>query len=93
MASISHFAVGAANLLATESTSTVLLMFLYPDKCNTLLAMRLQLRHETWPAMRVITLGKRKVPVLPVAKKPAAPRPSSTAPAAKCGLIREDEAD
>ena len=31
----------------------------------------------TWPAMRVISLGIRTVPVLSVAKKLAAPRPSS----------------
>ena len=47
----------------------------------------------TWPAMRVISLGIRTVPVLSVAKKLAAPRPTPTAPAAKCGLIRQDEAD
>ena len=46
-----------------------------------------------WPAMRVISLGIRTVPVLSVAKKLAAPRPTPTAPAAKCGLIRQDEAD
>ena len=49
--------------------------------------------HTSWPAMRVISLGIRTVPVLSVAKKLAAPRPTSTAPAAKCGLIRQDEAD
>ena len=43
--------------------------------------------------MRVISLGIRTVPVLSVAKKFAAPRPTPTAPAAKCGLIRQDEAD
>ena len=43
--------------------------------------------------MRVISLGIRTVPVLSVAKKLAAPRPTPTAPAAKCGLIRQDEAD
>ena len=47
----------------------------------------------SWPAMRVISLGIRTVPVLSVAKKLAAPRPTPTAPAAKCGLIRQDEAD
>ena len=46
-----------------------------------------------WPAMRVISLGIRTVPVLSVAKKLAAPRPTPTASAAKCGLIRQDEAD
>ena len=46
-----------------------------------------------WPAMRVISLGIRTVPVLSVAKKLAAPRPTPTAPAAKCGLFRQDEAD
>ena len=46
-----------------------------------------------WPAMRVISLGIRTVPVLSVAKKLAVPRPTPTAPAAKCGLIRQDEAD
>ena len=48
---------------------------------------------KSWPAMRVISLGIRTVPVLSVAKKLAAPRPTPTAPAAKCGLIRQDEAD
>ena len=48
---------------------------------------------STWPAMRVISLGIRTVPVLSVAKKLAAPLPTSTAPAAKCGLISQDEAD
>ena len=43
--------------------------------------------------MGVISLGIRTVPVLSVAKKLAAPRPTPTAPAAKCGLIRQDEAD
>ena len=47
----------------------------------------------SWPAMRVISLGIRTVPVLSVAKKLAAPRPTPTAQAAKCGLIRQDEAD
>ena len=47
----------------------------------------------SWPAMRVISLGIRTVPVLSVAKKLAALRPTPTAPAAKCGLIRQDEAD
>ena len=47
----------------------------------------------SWPAMRVISLGIRTVPVLSVAKKLAAPRPTPTAPAAKCGLIKQDEAD
>ena len=46
-----------------------------------------------WPAMRVISLGIRTVPVLSVAKKFAAARPTPTAPTAKCGLIRQDEAD
>ena len=32
---------------------------------------------RAWPAMRVISLGKRTVPVLSVAKKLSAPRPSS----------------
>ena len=41
--------------------------------------------------MRVISLGIRTVPVLSVAKKLAAPRPTPTAPAAKCGLIKQDE--
>ena len=35
LAGISHFAVGGANLLATESTGPVLLLLLYTDKCNT----------------------------------------------------------
>ena len=48
---------------------------------------------RSWPAMRVISLGIRTVPVLSVAKKLAAPRPTPTAPAAKCGLIKQDEAD
>ena len=48
---------------------------------------------HAWPAMRVISLGIRTVPVLSVATKLAAPRPTPTAPAAKCGLIRKDEAD
>ena len=50
---------------------------------------------HAWPAMRVISLGIRTVPVLSVAKKLAAPRPrpAPTAPAAKCELIRQDEAD
>ena len=48
---------------------------------------------DAWPAMRVISLGIRTVPVLSVAKKLAAQRPTPTAPAAKCGLIRQDEAD
>ena len=48
---------------------------------------------QTWPAMRVISLGIRTVPILSVAKKLAAPRPTPTALAAKCGLIRQDEAD
>ena len=43
--------------------------------------------------MRVISLGIRTVPVLSVAKKLAAPRPTPTAPAAKCGLIKQDKAD
>ena len=57
------------------------------------------LQHEghgqcsSWPAMRVISPGIRTVPVLSVAKKLTAPRPTPTAPAAKCGLIRQDEAD
>ena len=46
-----------------------------------------------WPAMRVISLGIRTVPVLSIAKKLAAPWPTLTAPAAKCGLIRQDDAD
>ena len=48
-----------------------------------------------WQAMRVISLGIRTVPVLSIARKLAAPRPTptSTAPAAKCGLIRQDEED
>ena len=37
--------------------------------------------------MRVTSLGIRTVPVLSVAKKLVAPRPSPAAPAAKCGLI------
>ena len=43
--------------------------------------------------MRVFSPGIRTVPVLSVAKKPAAPRPTSTStgPAAKCALIRQDE--
>ena len=41
----------------------------------------------SWPAMHVISLGIRTVPVLSVAKKLAAPRPTPTALAAKCGLI------
>ena len=53
----------------------------------------LHLSKISWPAMRVISLGIRTVPVLSVAKKLAAPRPTPTAPAAKCGLIRQDEAD
>ena len=50
---------------------------------------------RTWPAMRVFSLGIRTVPVLLVAKKLAAPRPTPTAPAAKCELIspRQDEVD
>ena len=48
---------------------------------------------QAWPAMRVISLGIRTVPVLSVAKKLAAPLPAPTASAAKCGLIRRDEAD
>ena len=48
---------------------------------------------KAWPAMRVISLGIRTVPVLSVAKKLAAQWPTPTAPAAKCGLIRQDEAD
>ena len=47
----------------------------------------------SWPEMRAISLGMRTVPVLSVAKKLAAPRPTPTAPAAKCGLIRHDEVD
>ena len=43
--------------------------------------------------MRVISLGIRMVLVLSVAKKLAAPRRTPTAPAAKWGLIRQDEAD
>ena len=43
--------------------------------------------------MCVISLGIKTVPVLSVAKKLAAPRPTPTAPAAKCGLIGQDEAD
>ena len=49
--------------------------------------------YNPWPAMCVISLGIRTVPVLSVAKKLAAPRPTPTASAAKCGLIRQDEAD
>ena len=41
--------------------------------------------------MRIISLGIRTVPVPSVAKKLAAPRRASTALAAKCGLIRQDE--
>ena len=44
-------------------------------------------------SMRVISLGIRVVPVLSVAMKLAAPRPTPTAPAAKCGVILQDEAD
>ena len=57
--------------------------------------LRLLKSGATWPAMRVISLDIRTVPVLSVAKKLAAPRPTPdpTAPAAKCGLIRQDEAD
>ena len=47
----------------------------------------------SWPAMRVISLGIRLVPVLPVAKKLAAPRRAPTAPVAKCWQIRQDEAE
>ena len=43
--------------------------------------------------MRVINLGIRTLPVLSVAKKLAAQRPTPTAPAAKRRLIRQDEAD
>ena len=43
--------------------------------------------------MRVISLVIRTVPVLSDAKKLAAPRPTPTAPAVKCGLIGQDEAD
>ena len=43
--------------------------------------------------MHVINLGTRTVPVFSVAKKLAAPRRAPTAPAAKCGLIRQDETD
>ena len=39
----------------------------------------------TWPAMRVISLGIRTVPASSVGKKLAAQRPTSTAPAEKCG--------
>ena len=52
-----------------------------------------QTAKNSWPAMRVISLGIRTVPVLSVAKKLAAPRPTPTAPAAKCGLMKQDEAD
>ena len=48
---------------------------------------------DTSPAMRVISLGIRTVPVLSVAKKLAAPRPTPTAPAVKYGLNRQDGAD
>ena len=37
--------------------------------------------------------GYKTAPVLSVAKKLAALRPTPTAPAANCGLIRQDEAD
>ena len=61
------------------------------DKCKN---VSLTIAHfASWPAMRVINLGIRTLPVLSVAKKLAAPRPTPTAPAAKCGLIRQDEAD
>ena len=50
-------------------------------------------RSPSWPAMRVISLGIRTIPVLSVAKKLAAPRRAPTGPAAKCGPIRQDEAD
>ena len=37
----------------------------------------------SWPAMRVVSLGIRTVPVLSVAKKLAAPPTAWTAPAVK----------
>ena len=43
--------------------------------------------------MRVISLGMRTVYVLSVDKKLAAPRPTSIAPGANGGLIRQDEAN
>ena len=64
-----------------------------PWPCPDQFSICLQWRCVPWPAMRVISLGKRTVPVLSVAKKLAAPRPTPTAPAVKCGLIRQDEAD
>ena len=73
----------------TERAATVWLRAVSPFRIEK----GLDLSFATWPAMRVISLGIRTVPVLSVAKKLAAPRPTPTAPAAKCGLIRQDEAD
>ena len=46
-----------------------------------------------WPGMRVISLSIRTATVFSVPKEFAAAQAASTAPAAKCGLIRQDEAD
>ena len=67
--------------------------FLPPHRNLGLLQIGWAPAFVAWPAMRVISLGIRTVPVLSVAKKLAAPRPTPTAPAAKCGLIRQHEAD
>ena len=54
---------------------------------NSASAHVVDIGQKPWPAIRVISLGIRTVPVLSVAKKLAAPRPIPTAPAAKCGHI------
>ena len=76
----------------THTHTRTLVMSLYNKRDDFPFAIHNYPHLDTWPAMRVISLGIRTVPVLSAAKKLAAPRPTPTAPVAKCGLIRQDEA-
>ena len=55
----------------------------FPENRNSTSAHVIDIGEKPWPAMRVISLGIRTVPVLSVAKKLAAPLPTPTASAAK----------